>query len=221
MLSVQSRFEEITLKKQFQKIEFMKEEEEMNYISGEHLRILREGKEYTQKQLAEKIGVSEKTISKWETGRGLPDISLLSPLAAELNISVVELLNGENIVNTNRAANMKKSAFYVCPLCGNVIHAMGEGSYSCCGVLLPALKDEKSDDEHKIGIERIENQYYLHMEHPMEKEHYISFAAYVTTDTIQMIKFYPEQNIEARFQICGHGKLYIYCNRDGLFSCSE
>ena len=49
----------------------------------------------TQKELADKIGVSDKTISKWETGKSLPDISYYEPLCVALNIKVNELLSGE------------------------------------------------------------------------------------------------------------------------------
>ena len=55
----------------------------------------------TQEELAERLFVTEKAISRWETGRGTPDISLLLPLSKELNIDVSELLNGEENINTN------------------------------------------------------------------------------------------------------------------------
>ena len=189
----------------------------MNYISGKKLRELREKKNYTQKQLGEQLGVSEKTISKWETEKGLPDITLIEPLARELQISVVELLKGEYNENRNKAANMKRSHFYVCPLCGNVIYALGEGSYSCCGILLPQLISEKINEAHEIYVERVDNEYCISLSHPMEKEHYISFIAYVTSDRMQMVKLYPEQGMESRFRICGHGIIYAYCNKHGLF----
>ena len=94
-----------------------------NYVTGSAIRLLREKKGYTQKQLAERLMVSDKAVSKWESGRGLPDISLIEPLAKTLGISVAELLSGECIQNTNRHGNMYKSRFYVCPVCGNVIFA--------------------------------------------------------------------------------------------------
>lgn len=69
------------------------------YVTGTTIRQLREGRSMTQAELAEKIGVSSKTVSKWETAKGLPDISLLQPLAQALGISVIELMNGEQILN--------------------------------------------------------------------------------------------------------------------------
>lgn len=64
-------------------------------------------------------------------------MSLLEPLARALRISVPELLSGEQVVNSNRAANILRSALYVCPVCGNIIHASGAAVVSCCGVALP------------------------------------------------------------------------------------
>ena len=108
-----------------------------NYVTGTAIRTLREKQHLTQAQLAEQINVSDKTVSKWETGRGFPDISLLEPLAAALRVSVPELLSGEQVINVNRAANMRRSRLYVCPVCGNVLHAAGSAMISCCGVTLP------------------------------------------------------------------------------------
>ncbi len=95
------------------------------YVTGSTIRQLREAKGLTQAELAEMLSVSAKTISKWETAKGLPDISLLEPLAAALGVSVLELMQGEPIINRNRAANLLRSKLYVCPLCGNVLHATG------------------------------------------------------------------------------------------------
>ena len=188
-----------------------------NYVTGSAIRLLREKKGYTQKQLAERLIVSDKAVSKWESGRGLPDISLIEPLAKTLGISVAELLSGECIQNTNRHGNMNKSRFYVCPVCGNVIFAAGEGAFSCCGVQLPPLEREEDDPEHQITTERIEDDLFVSVSHPMEKTHYISFFAYVSADRVQIVKLYPEQNAEARFPARGRGTLYAYCNHHGLF----
>lgn len=189
----------------------------MNYVTGNTIKILREKKNLTQKQLAESLQVSDKTISKWETDRGLPDISLIGGLAEGLGVSVAELLVGEVAENTNKTGNMKKLNFYICPVCGNIIQAMGQGSYSCCGVMLPAAEVEEEDFAHQIQIEIIDNEYYVHMEHAMQKDHYISFAAYVTANRLEMVKMYPEQNIECRFAKRGHGYIYVFCNKHGLF----
>lgn len=187
------------------------------YVTGSTIRQLREGKHLTQTELAEKIGVSSKTVSKWETGKGLPDISLLQPLSRALGISVIELMNGQHITNQNRSANLLRSGFYVCPLCGNILHSTGNALVSCCGITLPAMEAEEGDEAHAVTIEAVEDEHFVTVHHPMSKEHYISFLAYVTTDRIQMVKLYPEGNAQTRLQLRGRGYLYYFCNRHGLF----
>lgn len=188
-----------------------------NYVTGSMIKSLREKKGYTQKQLAELLNVSDKAVSKWETQKGLPDISLLEPLAKTLSISIAELLSGECVINKNRSGNMLRTSFHICPVCGNVIYAIGEGLFSCCGITLPTQEAEAQDEAHSFGVEHVENDYYITMHHPMTKSHYISFFAYITPDRVQVVKLYPEQNPEARFFIYGKGILYGYCNKHGLF----
>ena len=187
------------------------------YVTSATIRQLRERQNLTQAELAERIGVSSKTVSKWEPAKGLPDISLLPPLAQALNISVIELMNGEHIINKNVSSNMLRSKFYVCPVCGNIIHSTGNSVISCCGSTLPALEAEDADGDHGIQLTPVEDEHFLSIVHPMTKQHYISFLAFVTTDRIQMVKFYPEGNAETRLQLRGHGMLYWYCNHHGLF----
>ena len=187
------------------------------YVTGATIRQLRETRKLTQAELAEKIGVSSKTVSKWETAKGLPDISLLQPLAQALGISVIELMNGERITNKNISANMLRSQFYVCPICGNAMHGLGNAVVSCCGITLPALEPEEADGDHAVTIENVEDEHFLTVHHPMTKQHFISFMAFVTSDRLQMVKYYPEGNAETRMQLRGRGSLYYYCNRHGLF----
>ena len=188
-----------------------------SYVTGSTIKTLRERNKLTQAELAEKLGVSSKTISKWETAKGLPDISLLQPLAQCLGVSVIELMNGEQITNRNVSANMLRSKFHVCPICGNVIHAMGDSVVSCCGITLPALEAEKPEADHEIKVENVEDEHFVTVDHPMTKQHFISFVAYVTSDRMQLVKLYPEGNPETRLQLRGRGYLYYYCNRHGLF----
>lgn len=188
------------------------------YVTAAAIKTLREQKGMTQAELAEMIGVTDKAVSKWETAKGLPDISLLEPLAAALGASLPELINGSRIINKNRCGNMLRTKFYVCPVCGNVIHATGAAVVSCCGLTLPALEREPEDKAHILHCERVEDEYFVTVDHEMTKEHYISFLAYVTGDQIIYKKLYPEGNAEARFFIRGHGVLYGYCNRHGLFA---
>ena len=247
-----------------------------SYISGASIRALRERAGMTQRHLADRLGITDKAVSKWETDRGLPDITLVEPLACALGVSVAELLSGEQIVNANRAGNLLRAKFYVCPLCGNVIHATGEASISCCGIALPVLEVENAVDGriptapesaaavahtvaegpgnaavapenatdviagpaasgqatgpsenaaaadpsvHLPRIEVADGEVYLTMEHPMGKDHFISFMAYVTTDQVFFRKLYPEQTADARFPYRGSGTIFAYCNRHGLFAC--
>ncbi len=187
------------------------------YVTGAVIRKLRENKKMTQEELAEKLFVSSKAVSKWETGQGFPDVSLIEPLAKALGISVIELLSGEDIKNINRASNMNRCKFYVCPVCGNVIEATGEAVVSCCGITLPPLEAEACDAEHQIKKETVEDEYYVTLDHPMTKEHYMSFIAAVSDDGIQLKKLYPEGPCEARFRIRAVRKIYAFCNRHGLF----
>ncbi len=189
----------------------------MSYISGKIIRKLREQISLTQKELAEQLAVSDKTISKWETGNGFPDVGILEDLARVLNVSLTELFTGDLRTNENQSGNMKKVKFYVCPVCGNIITALGEGSYSCCGIHLPAEEVEKVDHEHRILVETIDEEYSVTMEHLMEKGHFISFIAYVTSGSVEVIKLYPEQDITLRLRKKGHGLLYAFCNRHGLY----
>ena len=188
-----------------------------NYVTGGAIKALREQRNLTQAELADKIGVSSKTVSKWETAKGLPDITLLQPLAAALGVSVIELMNGEPIANQNVSGNMLRSKFYVCPLCGNIIHTTGAALISCCGITLPALEAEEPDEDHGVTIEHVEDEHFITVPHPMTKGHYISFIASVTSDRLQMVKLYPEGNPETRLQLRGRGYLYYYCNQHGLF----
>jgi len=188
-----------------------------SYITGTTIKQLREARGITQAALADMIGVSSKTVSKWETAKGLPDISLIQPLAKALGVSVIELMNGEQISNTNRAGNLMRLKLYICPICGNVLHSTGDALISCCGVTLPALEAEEADMEHAVAIEQVEDEHFLTISHPMTKQHFISFVAFVTSDRLQLVKFYPEGNAETRLQLWGRGYLYYYCNRHGLY----
>ena len=189
-----------------------------SYISKETLRNLRERRGLTQRALAEAVGVTDKAVSKWETGRGLPDISLVEPLANALGVSVAELLTGDVRRNANQAANMLRSVFYVCPICGNVVVSTGEGSFSCCGTPMLPQEAETPDEPHAFKVELVEDDWYVTLDHPMTKQHFISFAAYVTTDGVCLKKLYPEQLVQPRFRVTGPGALYLYCNQHGLFS---
>lgn len=188
------------------------------YVTGAVIKRLREEKNMTHLQLAERLSVSAKTVSKWETAKGYPDITLLESIANALSVSISELLSGNTMTNSNVSANMLRSHFYVCPVCGNIIHSMGETVIQCHGLQLQPEEAEETDENHKIFTEQVEDEYYVQVEHDMSKQHYISFIAAVSVDKMQMVKLYPQGNAEARFKMNGVKKIYFYCNRSGLFS---
>ena len=188
------------------------------YVTGAAIRELRLQKNMTQLQLAEKLNVSDKAVSKWETGKGYPDITLLESIADAFGISVTELISGNRVSNRNVAANMMKSGFYMCPVCGNVIHTMGEAVIQCHGVQLLREEAEQTDERHMVFIERVEDEYYVRIDHEMTKQHFISFIAAVSPDRLQLVKLYREGNAEARFPMHGVKKIVFRCNRDGLFA---
>lgn len=189
------------------------------YVTGNMIKQSREAKKITQAELAQTLGVSDKAVSKWETGRGYPDITLIEPLAKALGISTIELLSGESVTNRNRSFNMKKTKVYVCPICGNVIFAAGEAVISCCGVSLPPLEAETPGEHcpYPLRVEKVEDEYFVSIDHPMEKNHYITFMAAVTGDRIELKKLYPEGPAEARFKIRQTEFIYYYCNKHGLY----
>lgn len=187
------------------------------YVTGPMIRKLREQKGMTQEELAEKLHVGSKAVSKWETGRGLPDITLLEPLAQALDISIIELFSGESVINSNRSHNMLRSVCYMCPVCGNGILALGQAVVSCCGITLPPLQAEEVDAEHDIRLEINDGEYYVSLDHPMEKDHYITCIAALSDHACQFVKLYPQGPAEARFRPERVRRIYAYCNRHGMY----
>lgn len=191
----------------------------MNQIKiGQLICALRKEKGYTQLELANKLAVSDKAVSKWERGLGAPDISLLASLAAVLEVDIDCLLRGDLNENRRKDGNMKHVSFYVCPVCGNVITATQKAAVSCCGKVLQPLAAQKPTEEHSVTIEKIEHDYYVTSDHPMEKSHSVAFVAFKTGDTLIIKKQYPEWNLAVRIPARGHGQLFWYCTEHGLFS---
>ncbi|MGN0526727.1 MAG: helix-turn-helix domain-containing protein [Acutalibacteraceae bacterium] len=178
---------------------------------------LRKEQNLTQLQLAEKMNISDKTVSKWERGLGCPDVSLLTDLSDIFGVDLEKLLSGEIKENNVLSGNMKNLKFYVCPVCNNLITAVAETDISCCGKKLKPIEPVKADDKHTVYVEIIENEYFISSNHEMTKEHYIPFVSLLTTDTITVRKTYPEWNLQMRIPKFSHGKLIWYCNKHGLF----
>lgn len=184
---------------------------------GKLINNLRKEKNMTQKQLADLMNISDKTISKWERGLGCPDVSLLPELSQRLGVNIEEILLGKIELNETIGGNMKKLKFYVCPQCNNLLTATGDAKISCCGKRMEALEAAKGSENHLLDIESVEDELYVSAAHEMKKEHYITFVAYVTGDRVFMVKQYPEWNMQLRFHKFGHGKLYFHCTNHGLF----
>ena len=185
--------------------------------NGKLLCDLRKAKGLTQKQVADKLGIVPKTVSKWETGHGFPDVSTVSALADILGVSEKTILSGDLEQNLESANNMKRTKFYVCPCCGSFMQGTGNGQVVCCGKQLEALNAVSADDEHTINISEIEDDFYIEFNHAMTKEHYISFVSYVRFDRVLTVKLYPEQDSAVRFPKMYGGKIYFYCSKHGLF----
>lgn len=184
---------------------------------GKLLLDLRKEKGLTQKQLADAMNISDKTISKWERGLGFPDVSLLHELSDIFSINIEKIILGRLDPNDIDGGNMKKIKFYVCPNCGNILTSTAECEVSCCGRKLIALIPKPADEKHRFTIEEIEDDLYITFMHEMIKEHYLSFVAYVDCDKVLLLKLYPEQNGEVRFPKMRRGKLLFYCSQHGLW----
>ena len=185
--------------------------------NGKLLRDLRKQKGMTQKEIADKLGIVPKTVSKWETGHGFPAVEFLSKLADLLGVSEKILIEGDLVKNGGETGNMKRTKFYACEHCGSIMQGVGKCEMVCCGKKLEPLTVQKIDEKHGVKISEIENDYYIEFSHDMTKEHFISFVSYVRFDSVLTVKLYPEQDSAVRISKMRGGKLYFYCNKHGLF----
>ncbi len=192
---------------------------------GVLLKALRKEKAMTQKQVAERMHLSDKTISKWERGLGCPDVSLLGELSQLFEVNIEKILIGDLELNDMETGNLKKLKFYVCANCGNVISTTGEAELSCCGRKLAPLVAKPADEKHRATIQDDDGEYYITFEHEMTKAHFISFVAYVSSDRSLFVRLYPEQTAALRLPKMSGGKLgkkfgsklYYYCSEHGLW----
>lgn len=178
---------------------------------------LRKENNMTQLQLASLLNVSDKAVSKWERGLGRPDLSLLPQLSKVFNVDIEKLLSGQLDANKALAGNMRKTQFYVCPVCGNIITAMADANITCCGKKLTALPLQKADETQCLDIEKIENEYFVSSNHPMERQHYISFVALLSADGVILRKLYPQWDLQCRLPFVRRARLVWYCTQHGLF----
>ena len=184
--------------------------------TGELIRQLRNDMHLTQRELAERLHVSDKAVSKWERGNGSPDISLLSELADVFGTDVGILLSGELGKNGKENGNMKKIRFYVCKECGNIITASAEAAVTCCGHRLSAAEPVKAAESAQLRMEDTGGEWFISADHPMTKAHYISFAAYIGDSTLMLFRQYPEWNFQVTMPMFRSGRLVWYCSEYGL-----
>lgn len=188
-----------------------------NIKVGELIRRLRKENHMTQLQLAEKLHVSDKAVSKWERGMGCPEVSFMTELSRIFEVDIQNLLSGELNRNELLGGNMKKLKFYVCPICGNLVTSMIETQVTCCGRKLKPITPVKATEEEKLSVQIIENDYFISSEHEMARNHYITFVVLMTSDTVMLKKLYPEWDLQLRIPVFAHGRLLWYCNQHGLF----
>lgn len=187
---------------------------------GKLIAKLRKEKNLTQKNVADALNIQSKTVSKWECGLGCPDLSLWPELSAVLGVDMKQMMDGEITPNKPDIGNIDKVRFYVCPSCGNILVSTGSASIFCCGRKLERILPVDTPVVPKITVEEMDIDYFITFDHPMTKEHYLSFVAYVKTDRVLLNRLYPEQSPTCRFPIITGGKLYAYCIKHGLMAYS-
>jgi len=179
---------------------------------------LRKEKSMTQKDLADILNLSDRTVSKWERGLGCPDVSLLGELSEILGVNIENILDGDLNTNDKDGGNMNKVKFCLCPTCGNVLFSTSEADVSCCGRKLDMLEAINEDiSDHSMTVEEVETDYFITIDHEMTKAHYISFVAFIGFDRILLVKLFPEQNAELRVPMMPGNRLFAYCNKHGLW----
>ena len=178
---------------------------------------LRKEKGLTQKQLADLMNISDRTISKWERGYGCPDVTLLPSLSSILGVNIENILEGELLSNDFVGGNMKRSNYFVCPSCHNIVLATGDIDISCCGRKVEQLEAKKATEEEKLSITEIDSELFVSSDHRMTKDHYISFIALATGDSVQIMKQYPEWSLQTRLPKHKHGKLLWFDTQFGLY----
>lgn len=183
---------------------------------GALLRTLRLEKGMTQAMLAEKLHLTPKTISKWERGQGCPDVSLLGALSEALDVEIGHMLEGALSSNEISVGNMRKTRYFVCPCCASISLSSGDTAISCCGRKLAPLEMRRAAPEQALHTEAVEDEWLVTGEHPMTKENYISFVAFQSGDRVELIKQYPEWELQLRLKRRGHGLLIWYAMDTGL-----
>lgn len=173
----------------------------------------------TQKELAEKINVSEKAVSKWENGRGCPDITLLPSLSSALQIDIESILRGDLSRNKTKGGSMNRLKIYRCIDCGNIITATNKIELSCCGHLLEELIPASESNSSIIkSIEESDNQFYVTFNNPMTKTDYIAGVVTSAYDRTTVIPMFAEQEPSVILPQLTGVKLFLITNKNLCYS---
>ncbi len=142
-------------------------------------------------------------------------MSLLGELSQLLGVDLTRLLEGDLTPNETVGGNMKKTKYYFCPGCGSITLCTGEAEVSCCGRRLAALAPRKAGPDEELKVEAVEDEWFVRSDCPMEKDDYIPFVALATGERVELVKQYPEWNLQLRLPRRGAGRL-MWCERGEL-----
>jgi len=183
---------------------------------GALIRLMRKEKGLTQKELAEILSVSDKTVSKWERGKGIPDISIMLSLSNIFGIEIEKMLEGEIRNSDFIVGNMENAMYYVCPQCGNIITCINEISVSCCGRRVERLVPKEAVSYDSLRLIKADLGYELSNKHPMTRDDHISFISVIAEDRHHLIKTFPEWDERYHISCFEEGTIMWYSKRDGL-----
>ena len=168
----------------------------------------RKEKNLTQKELASLLFVEAKTISKWETGKGFPDLTYVPKLAEILALDLKSLINGEEENKKTDNGNLKRMKIYLCQNCGNLIWSTSSSDISCCRHKLKPV-ETGNFLEGKVSVEIVDDEYSVSVDHPMEKENYVKYMIFNKDNIVEIVRLYPEGQASAVFPRFRRGFLYI------------
>ena len=184
--------------------------------TGRLIRALRQSRSMTQAELGERLGVGGKAVSKWECGAGAPDIALLPRLSELLGVDTEALLRGELGEKDRSSGNLRRTRFYACPDCGNLVCSLEGAEVRCCGRRLAALVPRAAEEGERLTVTLSDGDWYVTARHPMTREHYVSCLLLRTGDTLLLRKLYPQWDLSARLPYFPQGTLFWYDTREGL-----
>ena len=112
-----------------------------------------------------------------------------------------------------------------CKSCGAMVKVLKDCTCENCGIkccgeemeILVPNSVEASLEKHTPTYEKVEDEIFVKVNHPMEKEHYIEWITLVKDNKEYTVNLYPEQNAECRFKYIPGSTIYAYCNKHGLW----